>query len=171
MESIYFPAFVIVAAGLVIWLFRRAHKKQEAADAAKQKRRPVNPRTGANPRRIHPNRARLQSGQGKHSPGDIWRRTRERSTKSSFGHAPGSGVYHASYANPDPLDRMAEQEVNEADFQGLDEYLTKRDADLARQAAEESTAGLSMRAMKFESGAENPEGQEKEVRQGTGFKP
>lgn len=181
MELIYFPAFLILAAGLVVWLFKRGTQGDSSRRSTRSTRSSATVST-SQPRPVQGNKARLQSGQGTESPGDIWRRKRERATKSSFSGPATTGVYQATYANPSanqvgsqPNDRVADQEVSEAELQGLDEYLARREAEekakLAEEARQEDSAGLSMTAMKFESATEEPASEEKPARKGGGFKP
>ena len=181
MELIYFPAFLVLAAGLVIWLFRRG-KEEDRSYRSSRRSRGSSARSADNRPRVQGNKARLQSGQGSESPGDIWRRKRERATKASFAAPPTTGVYQATYAQPesDRRDRnLADQEVNEAEMLGLDEYFSKQEAEKARKAAEqearEESAGLSMTAMKYEPETEAPETEEPSIGQGGrksgGFKP
>lgn len=186
MENLYFPLFLVALAIVVIWFFTKARTghSRDRRSASRPSGRLVDVERPPRSKERLGAAARLQSGQGRATPGDIWQTRRERAAKESFSEpAPGS-AYRASYLGPGPgtpervstAGELKEQKVSEAEHFGIDEYLSKAAREAARERAKkaaEKEAGLSMTAMKFDPAGEEstPDDEEKKLDKRAGFKP
>ncbi len=186
MEILYFPLFLVVVAVGVVWLFKKATNgsTRDRRSSSRNSGRFTDPERWSGSHNRPGAAARLQSGQGRSNPRDIWQTKRERAAKESFGHAASSGVYAAGYIGPDSrpgvrrsgATELRDQEVSEAEHRGIDEYLTKSEREAARREAEraaEEAGGLSMAAMKYDPSADADLGGEDEQKRkrSAGFKP
>lgn len=196
METFYFPLFLVVLAVVVLWIFGKARSHE---GRGRSKPGPVKGRlietdthTKSIPRKLGP-AARLQSGQGKESPGDIWQTRRERARQETFSQSRSSGSFYAGYVGPDSNERqrgtgaheLRDQQVSDTEHQSIDEYLSKHareKAAAAAKAAKEAEAAeaarqggdFSMTAIKYEEPSEEDEAEakaQKEDKKQAGFKP
>lgn len=186
MENLYFPLFLVALAIVIIWAFTkaRAGHSRDRRSASRPSGRLVDVERPPRSRARLGAAARLQSGQGRSTPGDIWQTKRERAAKESFSEpAPGS-AYRATYLGPGPgtaervssAGELKEQKVSEAEHLGIDEYLSKAAREAARERAKkaaEEEAGLSMTAMKYDPAGDESTSDdvEKKPNRRAGFKP
>lgn len=176
MESYFFPIFLIVLAVLVVWLFRRAQGGSDRRERSNFKGTTTSQRGG----RHGPAAWREPLGED-HKAKDVWHPKRERVLKETFTEsATERGIIHAGYIGPyansarklHSKSELREQDISEAEHLGIDEYLNKREREMAEKAAKEAREdSLTMTAVKYEP-AEVPSGEEeKQPRRQRGFKP
>ncbi len=176
MQGFYFPIFLIVLAIGVIWLFR----KVQTGDSGRNRRhsRGVN----SSQRAGRPKQAAWREPLGEdHKTKDVWHPKRERVLKESFTEsATERSIIHAGYIGPyassggklHSKEELLDQGISESEHLGIDEYLTKRDRELAEKkakAAEEDS--LTMRAVKYEPTGASSDAEEKDTPKQASFKP
>lgn len=177
MENYYFPLFLVVVGALVFWIFRRAGSRSRRSVRRRSAKTPAGRTAGVN--RLHRNTDRLgPAARSRHfKPNDVWQTKRHHADKESFvDTAARPAVFHAGNFNAfDESERKAyarhelkDQNITESEHLGIDEYLTKREAERAAAEAEKA-GGLSMTAMKYEPTDASAE--EKERKKQASFKP
>lgn len=182
MENLYFPLFLVVAAIVVVLVFKRAGSSDRS-------RRPRVAKTPAgriaNADLLRRDMDRLGRPSLHRSnpanPKNVWQTRRERAAKDSFAEETARrGTHFAGYLGPESEARygsqhrrqgeyeLKDQDISRAEHLSIDEYLTKREREEAEQA--EKAAGFSMTAMKYEPTGAASKDQKGRKKQG-GFKP
>jgi len=191
MEILYFPLFLVVAAVLVIWLFSRAR-----SNSRRRKSRDVKTPSGrsANSDRLQRSMDRRGPAVGRrpqiggNTANDMWRTRRQRAKhQASAVSEPGvdSQVFYAGFTEKPKTygsrkngeDGLQDQDVPQTEHIGIEEYLSKKEREriAAEKAAAERAAaegsGLTMTAIKYESGEESASDNAQPKEKQAGFKP
>lgn len=181
MENFYFPLFLVVAAIVVVLVFKKAGSRDRSPQSGSRIARTPAGRS-ADADRLARNLDR-RGPAAPRSPGpakskDIWQTRRERAAKDSFAEtAARRATHHAGFLGPSAdADRgshggyeLREQNISASEHLGIDEYLTKREREEAERAAREA-GGLSMTAVKYEPG-DADSADDKDRKKQASFKP
>lgn len=188
MEILYFPLFMVALAGLVLWFWGRTRQHGKAGRLSY--REAAEARKGDSGRLVETDRlartfdrrgpaARKVVDPGPSKSQDMWRSRRQRAS-----HVPGrnaldddSDVFYAGYlaqGEHHPAARqkdqpLPDQRISESEHVGIDEYLSKKARERARQEAAEQ--GLTMTAMKYEPADASSEKTGKPGKKRASFKP